>query len=335
MATTFSPQQLKKAERWIILLISATVAVTLVATLIASGRSLFTNLASIPWSAVVLLVVATIISNLLRGWRYQIAADALHLHVPPLRMLYYYTVGYALIPTPGKVGIAIRMWLLRHYHNLPYRRTAPLLIMDLITDAIANFALASVALLIAGNAKLTGVGIALALALAAGLFGTIIAPQLLGSCVKLLYWLTGKRKPRLFARLLQLINTMSQVFGGRVFLTCTLLSLAAWAILAAAVAHLVTGFGQQPLTVAGGALALTLSNIGGFVTMMPAGVGGAEVTMAGIFSLFGIPLGIAVLATALVRIVTLWFTVLVGLALLPIALRNAPQPAGGRIDIRV
>jgi uncharacterized protein (TIRG00374 family) len=333
MAKTFSPQQLKKAERWIILLIGATVLVTLVATVIASGRSLATNLVSIPWGGLAWLLVATVVANLLRGWRYQIAAEALHLHVPPLRMLYYYTVGYALTPTPGKVGTAIRLWLLRQYHGLPYRRTTPLLVMDLITDAIANFALASFALLIGGSAHFTGVGIALALALVLGLVGTVIAPHLLGRCVKILYAVSGKRKPRLFARLLQLLNTMSRVFGGKVFLACTLLSLAAWCILGLAMAHLVNGFGQQQLTVAGGALALTLSNIGGFVTMMPAGVGGAEVTMAGLFTLFGIPLGLAVLATALIRIVVLWCTVLVGLAMLPIAMRNAPQPSGSRVDI--
>lgn len=335
MARTFSPQQVKKAERWIILLIGATVAVTVIATLVTSGRSLFANLASIPGHALLWLALATLAANLLRFWRYQIAAQALHLHVPAIRMLYYYTVGYALIPTPGKLGTAIRLWLLKHYHNLPYHRTAPLLVMDFLTDAIATFALASFALLVGGDSRLATVGIILALGLAAGIAGTLLAPRLLMHCLKLLYWLTGRRKARLFARLRRLILTTANVLGARMLLATTTLSLAAWAILGVAIAHLVNGFGQQQISAAAGALSITLSNIGGIITMMPAGVGGAEVTMAGIFKLFGVPLGLAVLATALTRLIVMWSTVLIGLALLPFALRNVSRPpTGSRVDIR-
>lgn len=325
MRLAFSANLLKKAERWVILLIGLTVAATVVVTLFVGSGSLVRNLTHIPGRALLWLALATLVESFLRFWRYHIAGQALGLKVPFWRMMYYYTVGYALIPTPGKVGTAIRLWLLKQYHRLPYRRTAPLMVMDLVSDSLAMCLLASLALLVLNDARLVALGFILAAGLAAGIVGTLVAPRLLVTCVKILYRFAGRRKPRFFARLLQLVGTTSHVLGWQTLLTTTALSAAGWGLVGIAIGNLVTQFGLEPLSAAAGILSITLSTMGGFLTMMPAGVGGAEVTMAGLFTLFGVPLGLAVLATALVRLIVLWATVLVGLALLPFALRRAPR----------
>ena len=327
MKLTFSPQLIKKAERWVILLIGATVAITLGVTLLASRKSLSDDLASIPGSAIWLLAAAAVAQNGLRFWRYQIASRALRLNVPWYRMLYYYCVGYGLIPTPGKVGTAIRLWLLRQYHGLPYHRTAPLMVMDLVSDTIAMCALASLCLLLLNDDRLRTVGVLVFTALIMGLIATLIAPRLMARCVKLAYLFAGKRKPRLFARILALVRTTSAVLGPKVLLTTAGLSFLGWGSVGVALGHLVHSSGVPTFGPAAGTLAITLSTMGGFLTMMPAGVGGAEVTMAGLFSLFGTPFALAVLVTAITRLIVLWSTVLVGLILLPLAIRRAPQAA--------
>lgn len=325
MKIAFSPTLIKKAERWVILLIGLTVAITLGVTLFASGRSLGDDLARIPVSAIWWLAAATLVESLLRFWRYEVASKALGLGVSWWRLMYYYTVGYALLPTPGKVGTAIRIWLLKQYHQLPYHRTAPLMVMDLVSDTIAMCSLAALCLLVLDDPRLKTVGVLVGAGLLFGIIATLIAPHLMARCVKAAYWFSGKRKPRLFARVLALVRTTAAILGPKTLLVTTGLSFVGWALVGMAIGHLVTEFNIPNFTAAEGTLAITLSTMGGFLTMMPAGVGGAEVTMAGLYTLFGVPFGVAVLVTAITRLVVLWSTVLVGLALLPIALRNAPK----------
>lgn len=325
MKLHFSPTLIKKAERYVLILIGLTVAITVGITFFATSRSLTDDLANIPVGAVWWLVAATVIESTLRFWRYHVAAKALHLNVPWYRLMYYYTVGYGLIPTPGKIGTAIRLWLLKQYHNLPYRRTAPLIVMDLVSDTIAMCSLAALCLLVLDDPRLKTVGVLVGAALVMGLIATLIAPHLMVRCVKLAWWATGKRKPRLFARVLTLVRTTAQVLGPRVLLVTTALSFVGWGLVGIAIGHMVNQFGIASFSMAEGTLAITLATMGGFLTMMPAGVGGAEVTMAGLFTLFSVPFGLAVLVTAITRLIVLWSTVLIGLALLPIAIRRAPK----------
>ncbi|PZP40483.1 MAG: hypothetical protein DI585_00850 [Pseudomonas fluorescens] len=325
MRLTFSPALIKKAERWIFALIGGTVVVTLGATLLASKESLGDSLYAIPWAAVGWLAFLTVVESTIRFWRYDIAARVLKLNVPFWRLMYYYTVGYALLPTPGKVGTAIRLWLLKQYHGLPYSRTAPLLIMDFVSDSIAMISLASLSLLVLDDPRLKTLGFILGAGLTVAVVATLIAPRYMAASVKMMYAATGKRSPRKFARIQMLVRTTATVLGPRLLLTTIALSFVGWALIGMGIAHLVTQFGIPFFTATEGSLVIALGTMGGFLTMMPAGVGGAEATMGGLFVMFGVPFAQAVLITALVRLLVLWFTVLAGLALLPIALRNAPN----------
>lgn len=197
--------------------------------------------------------------------------------------------------------------------------------MDLVSDTIAMCSLAALCLLVLDDPRLKTIGILVGAGLIMGLIATLIAPHLMSRSVKIAYWATGKRKARLFARILTLVRTTAQVLGPRVLINTTALSFVGWGVVGIAIGHLVNEFGIASFGAASGTLAITLSTMGGFLTMMPAGVGGAEVTMAGLFTLFSVPFGTAVLVTAITRLVVLWATVLAGLALLPIAIRNAPK----------
>lgn len=321
MRFTVSKALLKRAERWGITLTAITILVTLVFTFMAGEKSMEGHINTLPWLALIWLFLATTVESILRFWRYHVAAESLKIHVPIWRMAFYYTVGYAFIPTPGKVGTAIRLWLLKQNHNLPYRRTAPLIVMDLVSDTLALCSLSAIALAIIDDPRLQTIGWIIGLSLVAASTLALSGPVLLRSLMKTLFRLTGKRKPRLFARVMLLLQTARDILGFKTLLTTTMLSLAGWGLVGIAIGNLVTDLGY-PIGAAEGSLSIALATMGGFLTMMPAGVGGAEVTMAGIFSLFGVPLVKAVLATALVRLIVLWMTVALGLALLPIAMRH-------------
>lgn len=318
---TFDAALIKKAERWLFLLVGLSVAATLVGVYLTGKKSIVEHLQDFPTAAVGWLLLATVVESILRFWRYHTAGKALGLNVPFWRMMYYYTVGYALIPTPGKVGTAIRLWMLKQHHNLPYGRTAPLLVMDLISDAIAMCGLGALSLAVLGTPALKGLGWVVLIALVVGITMTLVTPHVFQGLVGVFYRLGGKRKPRLFAKIRKIIRATSKVLGWQLLLITTAQSFVGWALVGAAVGYLLTALGT-PMGIAEGSATVALGTMGGFLSMMPAGVGGAEAAMGFLLYQFGTSTSTALLAVILIRLCVTWSAVAIGLVLLPYALRS-------------
>jgi len=64
-----------------------------------------------------------------------------------------------------------------------------------------------------------------------------------------------------------------------------------------------------------------LSILTGGATGMPGGIGGAEAAMIAALLLNNVPLEIALPATAVIRLTTLWFAIALGLIIFPFAER--------------
>lgn len=311
---------LHKAQRWAVGLIGLTVAAMLVSAVASGQQALQGGWAAIPWGAIGILLLATVAESILRAWRYVSTGKALGLGVPTHLMLYYYVVGYGLIPIPGKAGTFIRLWLLKKRQNLNYGRTAPIFVMDFITDALAGFGLCAIALACLPEAHWRAIGLLVGAALLVAVCGILLAPKLLEGSLKLACRLLGKRKMRLFAKLLKLIRTTRNVLGPKILAVTFAQSFIGWALVGAATAYLVTAFGT-PLSLAQGTAAAMITNIGGFLSLMPAGTGGAEVSLTGMLAVFGTPMATAVLVTTIWRLIVMWLSVVVGLVALPFALR--------------
>ncbi len=65
------------------------------------------------------------------------------------------------------------------------------------------------------------------------------------------------------------------------------------------------------------------SALAGGLTGAPGGVGGAEAAMIALLALDGVPLDVSVAATAIIRLTTLWFAILIGMILFPLAERRS------------
>ena len=68
--------------------------------------------------------------------------------------------------------------------------------------------------------------------------------------------------------------------------------------------------------------------LAGAVSFLPGGLGGTEATMVGLLAWSGMALPDAVAATVLIRVCTLWFAVLLGVAALPIVAGADRRQAG-------
>ena len=64
-----------------------------------------------------------------------------------------------------------------------------------------------------------------------------------------------------------------------------------------------------------------ISILVGAISMMPGGVGGTEVVMVTLLLIINVNISTAIAATAIIRALTLWFAVVIGLMTMPFALR--------------
>lgn len=284
----------------------------------AGGREVWAALGRIgPWSLLGLLALA-LVNYLARGVRWHRFSRHLGLPVPAWRSGLYYVAGFAMTPTPGKLGEALRLWLLERCHGCRYERTAALMVADRLSDTIALLLLATLGLgAFAGAAE-----IGLALAVVGGCIGLLLRPAPLLRLVLLAYRRLG-RWPRPFARLRVLIRETAKLMGMSVFGLALALAIAGWLAECLALYGLLGLLGADHVTLQAAIGVFAISTLAGALTMLPGGLGGTEASMVALLLALGVAADAAVVATLVFRVVTLWFAVGLGFLALPQALRLA------------
>ena len=267
------------------------------------------------WQILILLALS-LVNYLFRGARWHLFARRLGLPTTLGQDLRHFLGGFAMSVTPGRVGELIRMRWLRRETGWAVERTAPLVLMDRASD------LAAMALILAGAIALSAGGIAMAMPVAIlALVAAFVAtrPKLLAGCVTYLYRAIG-RFPRLMARVRSAARSLGVFSKGPVMATALGLGLIGWVAEGYAF-HLLLMWMGADIGLAKAMAIFTFSTLAGGLTGAPGGVGGAEAAMVALLSLEGIPLEVSIPATAVIRLTTLWFAILIGIAIFPLAER--------------
>jgi uncharacterized protein (TIRG00374 family) len=234
--------------------------------------------------------------------------------------------GLAMVVTPGKVGEWLKSYLLREVHGTPFARSAPILIAERFTDAIALLLLATAGLILFGEAwqffLVVGVGAVVLLALARH------RPTMR------LILRTAGRLPVVsrFTHLLEEFYESTHVlFAPRSLILTTLLSVVSWMgeVLAFYLVLVGLGLDATGLLFVQAAFILPVATVAGAVLLTPGGLGVTEGGVTGLLQVIvDMEKGPAAVATLLIRFATLWFGVFVGLAaLVPMTRRLAAAPA--------
>lgn len=229
--------------------------------------------------------------------------------LPAGRHLTIYISGFALTPTPAKVGEGVRALYLKPF-GVGIGRTVSTLYAERLLDIVAVSFLAALLYFapISGFRWVALVGGGLAVVLLAAQHPAILA-------------LTQRfvdRRPEgrlscLGQRLTAMQRDVTSLVRGNLLLFGLVLGLLAWAAEGVGFYLVAHALGiELGLWAAIGIYATAM--LAGALSFIPGGLGSAEAVMAALLVLAGAPLPAAVAATGLIRLATLWFAVALGAA---------------------
>ena len=224
-----------------------------------------------------------------------------------------YGVSFLLMMTPGKVGEFLRAFMVRNVTGVPVSVVAPVVLAERMTDGLAMILLAGIGLLAIDDAAIRLAASAALLVIIAIIVGIQIRPLALWGLA------LGHRLPlvRRFAdKLAAFYESSYHILQPKYLLISVLVGLVSWASQGLAFYLVMLGFGVA----AGFDSMLTsvsifnISTVVGAVVATPGGLGGVEGSLAALSTqLLMLTRSAAVAAALLIRFLTLWFGIAIGL----------------------
>lgn len=316
----------RPAELWITVGLVGVVAASLAALAAATGWSeTWGALKTLSAAEIGVLLALSLVNYIVRAVRWVICCRVIGVPVSALRALLHYLAGFAMTVTPGRLGELVRLRWIRQETGFPYDRALPLMLVDRAAD------LASVGLLLALCMALSAGGVAgvLPVAILAILVAAVLTRQTLALWGVTRAWRLVGRWPKLFARVRRAARTLGPFSRITVMGPALALGAAGWFAEAYAFWLLLGWFGAEVELWAAAAIFL-LAMVTGGATGTPGGLGGTEAAMVALLALQGISLEIAVPATIVIRLTTLWFAIAIGVALFPVATLRARAAEAAR-----
>lgn len=248
----------------------------------------------------------------MRFLRWQYFLKTLGYSIPWKPSLRIYMAGFSMTTTPGKTGEALRSIFLKDY-GVPFRKSLGAFLSERTSDLLSVTVLATAGLWVYPQARPI-------VFIVAAFISFVFFALHNDRCIDALEKLAKKIFPERFARhiqfLLESIHSFRACFSAKVLSTTLIFGLIAWTMEAIALKYILHLLGHEiPLLTAIFIYAFSLV-IGG-ITLLPGGLGGAEVTMLQLLVLQNIPAPIAVAATLVIRLTSLWFSVFLGMIALP------------------
>ena len=256
---------------------------------------------------ILIIIPLVILSWFIVYLRWNLLLRIVDVKIPHSINFQIFLVGGALGITPGKVGELFKTQILKEKFDVPRVKTAPLFIVEKFLD-------------------LTG-------ALIVTLFGIWFFPELgylaiLGLFVLLLIFkiLTSKKlfnktitllgKFKFLQKYLEPLSSsheiLDQTLHNRNMILLSLLSILYWLVIGSAAFFVVQGFGISTMDLLSIISSYSSSLIVGALSFIPGGLGVAEGSLIGLFSLQNIDFSEAIVIVVLIRFFTLWFSTIAG-----------------------
>jgi uncharacterized protein (TIRG00374 family) len=300
----------RKLVTRVVLGVAAGVAVYVGFSIWADAGRVGRALAQFHWIAALAALVLAAGNYALRYLRWEYYLGVLKIRIARADSVLVFLAGFALTVTPGKLGEAVKAFLLRQSHGVAVARTAPIVVAERVTDLVALLLLALVGVFTFDvDRRFLVAGAVLVLA---GIAVVAIDP-VARTAVTLAGRIPGLR--RLAPRLHEFHRSTATLLAPRALVVATALSLLSWFLECVAFWVVVAGFPGTDLSLRAGTFIYAAMTVAGALSFLPGGLGVTEAGMLALLTTLGSGMdrGGAAAATFVTRACTLWFAVAIGL----------------------
>jgi uncharacterized protein (TIRG00374 family) len=290
------------------------VLVTATVTLRADLLKLAAVMDSFRWETVPVIIVFMFLAYIGRFVKWQMYMKVLGVSIGVKDSARIFFAGLSLTVTPGKSGEVLKAYLLKKQFDVDFSLSAPTLIAERLSGLLAAISLASIATymtkgIIPHSYNFIILGLAVVVTVILGLNCCTLSLRLL-ECLRKISFLRNK-----VPLLIVMYNSACSLNKGMLFIRCNIVSALSWLAECAVLACILYGL-ELTVSFPFVMLVYTLASIAGGLSMLPGGLGVAEFSMVGLLGLIGLDNDVAIAATLLSRLVTLWLGVVLGTGIL-------------------
>ncbi len=307
---------LRHLQNKLLLSLALGLAVMLVLSLLSDVREVESSLSSFQWGYVPAILLLTSLNYLLRWlkWEYYLRWLGMGQGVSYGDSMLIFTAGMTMAVTPGKVGEVFKSYLLRRVNGTPMSASAPIVLVERLTDGLAMLLLMAMGLTLYPPARP-----AFFVLLVLSLLGIVtvqhrpLYERIVGGIALLPFG------AKLAPRLITLYVSTTKLLDWRILLGSTLISFVSWGCECVAFYYVLSGLGVSGsmLLLLQATFIFAASTLFGLVSFLPGGLGTSEASSAGLLVvLVGVSGSVAATATIIIRFCTLWFGVALGVVAL-------------------
>jgi glycosyltransferase 2 family protein len=259
------------------------------------------------WLLFPLLLLLSYLNYLTRFIKWDYYLRILNIKIQKVDSFFIFMSGLIMSITPGKMGEFLKAYLVKQVTGTPASITAPVIFAERITDFISLILIA----LAGAYAYDYGKGIVIAVAMfflivLVLISNRTIALKLLGIAEKNAFL------KRHILKLHQIYESSYNLLRPRPLLLMSSLSLFSWFLECLGYYLILLNFGTG-LSLLWSSFSYAFATIIGAVSMLPGGLGITEGSLTFFLVQMNFPNEVAVASTFIIRVVTLWFSVLVGI----------------------
>ena len=299
---------MERLKRNLVLAIALGVAVYLVLAVVSGFGSLSAALEDFDLALVPAILGLVLLSYVGRFFRWLYYLRILKVSVPLGVNAAIFASGLSMAISPGKLGEVLKSVFVRQASGAPVARTAPAVVAERATDGTGMVAWGFLG--------------AFALGLGPGTMVTFLAVAAVGIAVlrsKRLSLLAERELlkvpvlDRLAPHLGDFHTSSNELLAVRPLVVGTVVSFLSWGLECLAVYLCSVGLDTRlPFLLV--VFVFAVSSLVGVLSMLPGGIGAVEAGLTGQFvAIAGLPTGVAVALTLVIRLATLWFATLVGI----------------------
>jgi len=296
---TTNPIYQDNFQKKLIVSIGFAIVVYLTLSLWGNLGNLKTALSNFNMYLLVPMLCLATLNFLIRFAKWQYYLSSLDIRIKRFESLLIFLSGFSLAITPGKIGEIIRSYFIKITHQVPVSKTAPIIFADRLTDLI-------------GLLVISGIGVV------SYKYGAYVIGGVGLVVITMLFFVSQKTylmKILLKTKNSKLINAYEsscRLLNLKSLIVAIPLSVIAWFCEAIVLYLTYRALGLQ----VGFQIAIfiySFSMIIGAISMLPGGLGLTEGSIASLSILAKMSKSQAAVATLVVRVVTLWYAIIIGL----------------------